>query len=765
MPRHLLPVLLVCFFLVSSWFTSAVSAQETESKGLLDKIHGLKSVVRIEANELERRDRDKITIGRGDVRIQTEDRILNADEVEVDEVQEVIRARGRVQLIDGKSRLDGDRMEYHYRTNTGVMYRAKGAIPPATVFQGVEVHKEGDRRYRLIDGSFTTCRICQPEPGGVDWEIHAKEAVLEEDEYLEAKSAIFRIRDIPSLYTPYIAYPVGPRRTGWLIPSVGAGGRSGFTFKQPFFWAIDESQDLTLAFAYRDKRGPEFQAGYRYVLGPDASGFIDGRIMDDRDSERRDDIRATLTARHDQQFNPQLSLKADINYVSDRVFRRAFADSPPEARTASFTNARVFLTQMWRQYGLEFLLEDSRTLNPDTTDSRVSHVPGINFFASPQRLLGLPVLFEGKLSGTYLQRKDTPDSGRVDLFPKLLLPWRLLNVAIMTPLIGFRETAYSKRPGEGGGGTSRELFEARNELTARFFRNFNVSGARVDRLVHLLEPRLSYWYITAGNQRRIPQFDQVDYVSPQNRMTYSLTNRLLGKFKEADGATRTHEFLSFSVSQSVNVNPQTRHFSDLFLNALTPERIDQAVRESTAVSQGNGFTKVKERRFSNLVADLRASPSQNLGLYGVAAINTERNRVDGIEAGVRVAYPEYGRIELAHSFIRGGDTAGEKFDNTPFHDRKTSGIIGRLLLTPFKNVAVNYYGRYDPRRDTSLENNVVLSYATCCWMVGLHFVDRTKRFDDTGNHERETSFEIFFDLLTGGAPPPPERGAKYLRRR
>ena len=763
MPRYLLSVLLILLFLAWPWFTPAALAQDTESKGLLDKINELKSVVRIEANELGRRERDKVTIGRGDVRIQTESRILNADEVEVDEVQEIIRAKGRVQLIDGAARLDGDRFEYHYRTNTGVMYQARGAIPPATVFQGVEIHKEGDRQYRLVDGSFTTCRICQPEPGGVDWEIHAKEAFLEQDEYFEAKSAIFRIRGIPSLYTPYVIYPVGPRRTGWLIPSVGVGGQSGLTYKQPFFCAIDEPQDLTLTGTYRGKRGPEAQASYRYILGPEASGFVDGRVMKDRHSESRDDVRATLTARHDQQIDPQLSLKADINYVSDRVFRRAFADSPPEARTASFTDARVFLTQMWQQYGLELRLDDSRTLNPGINDSRLSRVPEVNFFASPQRLFGLPVLLEGQASGTYLQRKETPDSGRADLFPKLLLPWRLLSWTTMTPSIGFRETAYTKRPDGGGGGTSRELFEARNELTARFFRNFDVAGARVDRLVHLLEPRLTYWYITAAGQQRIPQFDPVDYVSPQNRITYSVANRLLTKLKETDGAIRTHELLFFSLSQSVNLNPQTRTFSDLFLNALTPERIDQAVREATREPASHtGFSRVRERRFSNLVADLRASPLQHLGLYGVAAINTERSRVDEIEAGVRLTYPEYGRVELAHSFIRGGDTADQS--SGPFTDRKTSGIIGRLLLTPFKNVAVNYYGRYDPRLDTSLENNVVLTYATCCWMVGIHFVNRRNRAFQSGTQGSENSVEFFFDLLTGGAPPPPERGAKYLRR-
>ena len=413
---------------------------------------------------------------------------------------------------------------------------------------------------------------------------------------------------------------------------------------------------------------------------------------------------------------------------------------------------------MWPNYGLQLLLDDTRTLEPGTTDSRLSRVPALSLSAFPQHLFGSPILLETQFSGTYLQRKETPDSGRADLFPKLSLPWRLLPWATMTPSVGFRETAYTKRTDGVAGGTSRELFEARNELQVRLFRGFEVSGAWVDRLVHLVEPRLSYWFINPVGQQRIPQFDNVDFISSQNRLTYSLTNRLLAKLKEDDGSIRTHEVLSLSLSQSINLNPRTRTFSDLFLNALTPERIDQAVREVTAQSLNNGFSRVRERRFSNLVADLRASPLRDLAFYVVAAINTEENRVDGIEAGARFTYPEYGRVELAHTFIRGGATAGQP---GPFSDRETSGIIGRLLLTPLKNVAINYLGRYDPRRDKSLENNVVLTYATCCWMVGLHYLNRS---EVPGIRGSENSVEFFFDFLTGGAPPPPERGAQYLRR-
>jgi len=725
---------------------------------LLERVKELKSVVRIEADEMERRERDKLTIARGDVRIQMEDRVLYADEIELDQVQEVVRARGRVQLIEGAKRLDGDRFEYHYRKNTGVMYQARGAIPPATAFQGVEIHKEGERRYRLVEGSFTTCRICQPEPGGVDWEIRAKEAVLEQGEYLTAKHASFWARGIPSLYSPYLIYPLGERRTGFLIPRIGYSNVDGFTYKQPFFWAISESQDLTVTGVYRTERGFEGEVNYRYILGPEAVGSIDARVIQDRLGTTQDQIRTTVTARHDQQFNPELSLKADVNYVSDRVIQRAFAETPSELRTANLASSRVFMTQLWQNYGLQLLVEDTKALT-ETSDSRFRRLPELSFSAFPQRLFGSPVLFEMDASGTYLERNEVPDGGRADLFPKVSAPWRLLPWMTMTPSVGVRETAYTKRGDGGEGGATRELFEARNSLEARFYRSLQVGGERVERLVHLVEPRVNYWYINPIDQQELPQFDRVDFVSPQNRVTYSLTNRLLAKIKETDGSIRTHEVASLSLSQSLNLNPRERTFSDLFLSALTPERIDQAVREESARPLGNGFSQAQERRLSNLVAAIRASPFRNLAFQGVAAINTESDRVDGIEAGVRFTYPEYGWVEMAHSFIRGGETARLL---GPFQDRETSGVVGRFLFTPIKNLAINYLGRYDSLSDRSLENNVVVTYSTCCWLMGIQYVNREVI---PGVRGSEDSISFFFELLTGGAPAPPERGARELMRR
>jgi len=89
-------------------------------------------------------------------------------------------------------------------------------------------------------------------------------------------------------------------------------------------------------------------------------------------------------------------------------------------------------------------------------------------------------------------------------------------------------------------------------------------------------------------------------------------------------------------------------------------------------------------------------------------------------------------------------------------------VVGRLLFTPVKNVAINYLGRYDSLRETSLENNVVVTYSTCCWLMGIQYVNREVI---PGVRGAEDSVSFFFELLTGGAPAPPERGAQTLMRR
>src|SRR6185436_17408784 len=69
-------------------------------------------------------------------------------------------------------------------------------------FFGETIQKTGPKKYRITNGGFTTC--VQPTPR---WELHSSTVVLNLDEYTALRNAVFRVKGVPLLYTPFLYYP------------------------------------------------------------------------------------------------------------------------------------------------------------------------------------------------------------------------------------------------------------------------------------------------------------------------------------------------------------------------------------------------------------------------------------------------------------------------------------------------------------------------------------------------------------------------------
>jgi lipopolysaccharide assembly outer membrane protein LptD (OstA) len=102
--------------------------------------------------------------------------------------------------------------------------------------------------------------------------MRAGEAIVYLDEMIVSRDASFWVRGLPAFYTPIAGFAIGPRRTGFLIPRFGYANSEGFILRQPFFWAISPSQDLTVTGILRTERGFEFAGLYRYILAEDSRG-------------------------------------------------------------------------------------------------------------------------------------------------------------------------------------------------------------------------------------------------------------------------------------------------------------------------------------------------------------------------------------------------------------------------------------------------------------------------------------------------------------
>ena len=635
----------------------------------MERLERLRESVDVDADRIDYAEGERKVVATGKVRIGLGPRSLFADEVSVDLDDQVLVATGNVILMEGMNRLEGERIEYNYRTNLGVITNGRGILDSGVSFSGVEIRREGERQYSVRDGRFTGCRACQPEPETPDWEFRSGEATVYQDEWIASRNTSVWIKGIPALYTPAFALPIGPRRTGFLIPRVGYGNQDGFSIRQPFFWAISRSQDATFTPIYRTKRGFEIDGQYRYVLAERSRGELNARYLHDLEPGTAPQNRGEVHWIHDSVLTPTWTFKADARYLSDQQLYRSFVDSSVANRTQRVNDSNIFATQTTSRYMLLGLVEVTEDLTEVGEKQRLSRLPEIRFQWLPAPLLGsLPVVAEGETSIVYFEQSGVDNAGRLDLRPALHLPLVPFPWLTTSTSVGLRETAYT-RAAPGGGATNRFLVELGQRFGSTFVRRFEDPGFGFARLTHLVEPSVQYQYVPWVDQQSLLQYDRVDFVNPQNRVTYRLANRLMGRTRTAGGDVRTFEAASLSVTQSVNLQPKTREFSNLYLEALTPERVDQAVTNPQSLP--NGFTRATERRLSNLVIQAAVRPMPAVGVYGTVAVDVQRGTTEAVNTGVEMRLRDDIILEAGQSYVR-DPASGRDRDPAPLEGDQES---------------------------------------------------------------------------------------------
>jgi LPS-assembly protein len=742
---------LACLSLLAGVFAlPAGEALAAETPGLgLGRPQSPETRTYVEADEIEYQDQKRLIFGRGNVMIRFGDRILHADAVRVDLASQEFLATGNVLLVEGPSRMEGSRLEYNYGTNLGVMYDARVFLYPSTSFRGIEVRKTGEGTYRIHQGAYTTCSVCLSETDPRSWEVRAVDATAVRDESFTAWHASAWAADaLPFWYFPFVQLPLGPRRSGFLTPRPGNSSTHGFVISQPFYWAISESQDATFTGIYRTKTGWELDGEYRYILSPYAYGLWRGAFIRDRQVPQDQRNRWEIHGTHTQLFTPTLSLKADLNFQSDESIGRTFADRSVAERTQRVIQANAFVTQAGEAYNAMLWADVSRDL-VQALDTRLIRLPQLSAWLFDRPIFSLPLTLGAAGSAAFFERKDFPDAVRADFGPRLRLPWSPVPWLNFTGTGGARGTIYSVANSGFSGTPVRTLYDAGLAAESRLRRTFDVGWGNLQQVTHVVVPRVQYLYTPYVNQQEFPQFDQDDFVSPQNRLIYGLENRFLARLRDAEGNVATREVLRLSVAQSYDLRPRTRVYSNYYLTALTPERVDNAVRNVQPILGPSGsatdFSQAQEQQFSNLVLSGQIVPHPNLFLGGAYGYDTAAGKMAVADLQVRLTYPGWGNIGLSYT-------------NQP--GQKLQGLTGSLGISPIPGLTVNYLARVNTQTGLSLENNVFARYSTCCWDLTFRFINR---FVGVGQ-PNENAFRVSFEFKTGRgvrlqAPSPSDGGA------
>jgi LPS-assembly protein len=533
---------------------------------------------------------------------------------------------------------------------------------------------------------------------------------------------------------PYLFFPVKTKRqTGLLVPEMNYSSENGAGYAQPFFWAINDSSDMTLFSHYLSRRGERMGAEYRQVFAEDSKIVIMMEGLHDRqrnkevtegdygydgdDWARPNSDRYWFRMKQDHAFSETTTARMDIDVVSDqdylkdfdsaymgfdetdRFFERHFGRDLDEENETIRTN-NLSVNRLWASHSLNAALrweDDVIKRRWEDTDTTVQRLPVAMLNAVRQALPGLPLNYDLGSEYTFCFRKDGAKGHRTDVHPRVYLPMYWHHIFAFEPSAGIRETAWwmdERDPSQPSmdRNLTRAAYDMRLDLSSELDRVFSLNQAAGTRLQHAVLPRVVYDHVISPDEDEpFPEFDDsLDTVEEERLMTYGIENvftlkTLAGeeKVNPEDPNFRYREICRFSIWQSYDI---------------------KEAGEDDPADWNNGTSR---RPFSPIMVELDFRPVNHL-------------RID-MDAGwdkYEHGWSEYDvKMDLT-------DDRGDALYAAYRYDRDIAESIrakGALALNRFLKLFAEHEHNFFNHMD--IETSAGFMYTAYCWSLEVSFTD------------------------------------------
>lgn len=294
-------------------------------------------------------------VAEGHVHIVQEEKSLRAEWATFSTATRLGVASGDVDFAGGAQKIDAEFVQFDVDSLEGVIFGGDLDLGTRNLrIAAEEFVRHGEDRYEIFDARFTTCRCPDPDDTS-PWEIHAEHSDVEVGGYGTSRNATFEVLGVPAIWFPWIMYPVKTeRQTGLLVPDVGIGGRNGFSFALPFFWAARPDTNVIYAPGWLQKRGftqslevqtlygetskTELLASFTWDEKPPPSGE---RPAPGQPQPTVGQARGAVALAHDQELPKDARFKISGIWTSDNEYLFDFNDFP-ELRRNRFLESVAF---------------------------------------------------------------------------------------------------------------------------------------------------------------------------------------------------------------------------------------------------------------------------------------------------------------------------------------------------------------------------------------------------------------------------------------
>lgn len=644
----------------------------------------------------------------GDARATQGGRSLDADVLRYYQFTDKVEAEGDILFSDRGLSL---------RAPEARMLLDTGDMEAFDVHYDIEQrHARGRAEYALRDepdvvdlrnATFTTCPV-----GKNDWSLYGKDVTLDQKEGIgSAWHALFRIKDVPVLYTPYAQFPLdNRRRTGFLIPSFGNTSKSGVEIVVPYYFNLAPNYDATLTARLLSDRGIQWRPDFRYLF-PGTQGEAHFEVLPDREADETRyliDFKNTTRITNRWSSNILYTSVSDDNYFED-------LGSSIEQTSQSFLQRRAELFYDGGFWNLLSRVQELQTIDPAVSNANLPYARLPQFLLTarrPEELLGLGFDFRGEFVN--FERADSVTGGRLD--GRLALERPLIRPGyFLKPKAILRFTGYGLQdtlPGEPVNPT-RSIPSVALDSGLIFDRP--LFGGK---MIQTLEPRAFYLYTPLVNQDDIPVFDtsqfdftfaqmfrdnrftSADRVGDANQLTLALSSSLVDPSQGIERATLGIGQVVYFADREVTLpggTPETNDVSNLVVDGVFNINPQWRIQANT---QWDPFNVQFERTSARL------------------RYRGHGRRLLNIGYSARVGEFEQGDISLVY----------------PLTPRWL--VIGRW--------------NYDFLNERNQNILAGIEYESCCWaarLVGRHFISGA--LTDTGD-DSEYSTSIQFQFVLKG---------------
>jgi len=673
-------------------------------------------VIDIKANNVQMI-KDGISTFTGNVDVMQNGQEIQAEHATYNQPSGEITLTGPVQIRDSEMMLEGENAVWSLNTERGSLEQASYKVREMHGRgDSTHVDREGKIRTELTEATYTTC-----DTGSEAWLLKASSVELDHEEAIgTARNVVLRLGNVPVFYTPYMTFPLNDeRKSGFLVPSLGASNNTGVDIMTPYYWNISPDKDATITPRYMSDRGLMMIGEFRYLY-PQGAGLIDaGYLNRDKLSDRNgvvnpyhDEDRSHFLIEHEGDLSRRWHTSVDYKYVSDNNYLEDFGRNLSLASTTHLKR-KFDVSYAGDNWDFSGLAQGYQTLTNAT--SPYERLPQFELKASyPDQPLGMRYGLNAQYVSFGHSEKVT--GRRFDIKPSVSLPWTSA-AAFFKPKITLDYTSYAldhlERDSlfdEDNASPTRTLPIASVDSGLFFERDTMIGGSSY---THTLEPRAYYLYIPYRDQDDIPVFDSAfrtfsmsqlfspyrfsgrDRIGDANRLSVAVTSRLID---QTSGRERLR--LSFGAFE---------YFNDPRIST------DEILADS------------------DMIAEVVASIAKEWTVKGEIQWNAREmmSNMNGLE--LRYRSDRGALLNLGHRYRR--DIAGlvegvEQVD-----------VSGKYPINRQWSLVGRWY--HSVRDNKTLESLAGIEYESCCWATSFVVRDYVNNVLD---EERTTAFFLQLEL-------------------